>query len=119
MPTPLDCLEFLQEAKSSAADPESAYVLRSRLKRSVVAAAQLAATRAGVEGPIMPNDVSKLQIEEPQLAQVIQLAVSLLAATRKLCQPSEALDSRWRAGWSDLQGDLERLECALRGLEQS
>lgn len=116
MPTPRDCLDLVADARASAVDPESAYVLRTRLKRSVMGVAQLAAARAGVPGPLMPDDIHRLTVDDPASAELVRLSASLLVKTRSLCQPSEALDSRWRSGWSTVRQDLERLEQALEAM---
>ncbi len=116
MPTLHSCLRLIESAKASAMEPESAYVLRTRLKRSLLGASQLAARRAGVAGPVMPEDIERIDLGSPECSEVLRVCVSLLAKTRSLCQPSEALDSRWRSGWSDVCRDLELLEHALLSL---
>src|SRR5688572_2920236 len=98
MPTQTECLRLTAIAKASAADPETAYVLRTRLKRVIMAAAELACAHVGVQEPVMPEDIHQIRIAEPKWADIVRLCSALLLKTRTLCQPSEALDSRWKAG---------------------
>ena len=114
MPTLRDCLRLLDEVSAAARDPESAYVVRTRLKRSLLAIAQLAAAQAGTHLPSMPDDIRRVEVDDPKGAELLRLCESLLARTRSLCQPSEALDSRWRVGWLTVNEDLQRLEVVLR-----
>jgi hypothetical protein len=116
MPTLLSCLQLIESARASAREPESAYVLRTRLKRSLLGVGQLAAKRAGVAGPVMPEDIGRMSLRDPASSHVLSICVSLLAKTRSLCQPSEALDSRWRLGWVAVHEDLDRLERSLLSL---
>ena len=61
----------------------------------------------------MPEDINRLSATSKESAEILRLCVSLLVKTRSLCQPSEALDSRWKSGWEAMRGDLESLERAL------
>jgi len=117
MPTLSDCLELVASARKSARDPESAYVLRTRLNRSLLAVARLAASQAGVARPIMPDDIATLAAEDPWASQTLRICASLVAKTHSLCQPSEALDSRWRSGWPAIDDDLRLLEVSLQAME--
>jgi hypothetical protein len=113
MPTLHDCLQLIESARASAREPESAYVLRTRLKRSLLGASQLAATYAGAVPPLMPDDINHLVLRDPVSSDVLRNCLRLLANSRSLCQPSEALDDRWRSGWDTVCKDLDRLERAL------
>ncbi len=117
MPTLDDCLSLISSAKASTREPESAYALRTRLKRTLLGAGQLAAEYAGVVGPLMPEDVQRVHIENQTLSEILSVCVSLLGKTRALCQPSEALDSRWRLGWVGVCQDLDLLEKQLLSLK--
>jgi len=114
MPTLHDCLGLIASTKVAARDTESAYVLRSRLKRSLLAVSQLAAEHAGISGPLMPEDIEKIRSTEPTSAKILEICLSLLGKTRSLCQPSEALDARWQSGWETVRSDLTVLEHELR-----
>jgi len=117
MPTLHDCIGLIAATKASAINIESAYVLRTRIKRSLLGASQLAAEYAGVVGPLMPEDIERLRSEDPISAEILGICVSLLSKTRSLCQPSEALDSRWHSGWESVCYDLDILEQALLSTE--
>lgn len=117
MPTLHDCLDLIASAKASARDPESAYVLRTRLKRSLLGAGQLAAEYAGVIGPLMPEDIERIKVDCPASSEILRVCASLFGKTRTLCQPSEALDSRWRSGWTAVRQDLDLLEQSLLSLK--
>ena len=114
MTTLHDCLGLIASTRAATTQPESAYAARARLKRSVLGAGQLAAARAGVAGPMMPEDIVRMRVQDPELAEILQVCSSLLAKARSLCQPSEALDTRWRLGWSAVCDDLELLERLLK-----
>lgn len=113
MPTLNDCLRLIRLTKESSTDPDSAYASRTRLKRSVVSVGQLAAARVGIPGPVMPEDVKELHVKDPVCAEILHICISLMSKAQTLCQPSEALDSRWRSGWNAVCSDLDVLERAL------
>jgi|GEM_PF-1747571 len=117
MPTLDDCLVLISCAKASAKEPESAYALRTRLKRTLLSTGQMAAECAGIAEPLMPEDVQRMHIENPKLSEILRICVSLLGKSRALCQPSEALDSRWRLGWVGVCQDLDLLEIQLLSLK--
>lgn len=119
MPTLDDCLALISCARASAKEPESAYALRTRLKRTLLSAGQLVAEYAGVAGPLMPEDVQQVHIENQELSEILTICASLLGTSRALCQPSEALDSRWRSGWIAVCQDLDLLEQRLLSLRTS
>lgn len=118
MPTLLDCKFLIESIRASAADPESAYALRTRLGRTILAAGHIAAKRAGLSLPSVPSDIVGLTSQD-QLSQEILLSCNRLASlSSALCQPSEALDSRWKRGWSRLLPELRTLELALLELDR-
>ena len=63
---------------------------------------------------MMPEDIVGMRVQDPVSTEILQACTSLLAKARSLCQPSEALDSRWRLGWSAVCDDLELLERLLK-----
>jgi hypothetical protein len=117
MPTLHDCLGLIASTKASARNTESAYVLRTRIKRSLLGVSQWAAEYAGVAGTLMPDDIDRVHCEDPKSAKILGICVSLLSKTRSLCQPSEALDSRWHSGWDAVCYDLDILERELLSTE--
>lgn len=117
MPALSDCLHLIAAAKAAAAHPESAYAQRARLKRALLATGQFVAAQVGVREPVMPNDVSRVRPVDASSAEALGICVSLLAKARRLCQPSEALDSRWRSGCAEVEVELNSLERALHALQ--
>jgi hypothetical protein len=116
MPTKLECLDLIRAARASAADPESAYVLRHRLLRIVLAAGSLVADRAGCPAPATPQEIEGLAVEHALGAAVVSAANGVMSMTRQLCQPSEALDDRWRSGWAAMVPALDALEASVSRL---
>jgi hypothetical protein len=96
-------LSLLDAVKEAGRDPRMAYLVRSRLRRALVA---LERGRRGADehAPLAtaPTDIREL---------VSDLRVRVTA----LCQPSEALDAGWRQEWGRVLGDVERLESWVAG----
>ena len=88
-------LKLLRELREAATDPEGAYLVRTRLRRALVAV-----TRASFGRECDPA--------------VTRAARQLEQRALHLCQPSEALDLRWKSQWSEVEADLDALEAALR-----
>jgi hypothetical protein len=114
MHTKEDCLELIKSVREIADDPHSAYLLRTRIKRALLSTIRLAATYAGAEAPTLPRTFF-LPSEAPQKSkEIVNACNNLLANTRRLCQPSEALDTRWNQGWASVLDDLGLIEEKLR-----
>jgi hypothetical protein len=109
------CLELIAEVRKHA-DPESAYLLRSRVGRIALSAARNAARSAGADAPVLPREITSPPSTDTAADRVLAAASRVVEVTRTLCQPSEALDSRWHKGWDDAMQDLARLESAVREL---
>lgn len=109
----IDCLELIQSVRDAASDPESAYLLRTRLKRTLLSISRLAAGKAGLEDPLLPTMVFLTDAIPSNMRQLLKTCNDLLANTRNLCQPSEALDIRWRSGWNTVLDELSDLESQL------
>lgn len=109
MPTRSDCLDLIDLAREASIDPSSAYVLRARLNRSILFVGRWVADEIGVPGPSLPEDVVLLQVTNQKAALLLQTCTSVLGQMRLLCQPSEALDERWRTGWEAVSTALDRL----------
>lgn len=108
-----DCLKLIAKVRSSMGEPESAYLLRSRVKRSVLSAARFAAMQLGTDAPVLPKTIDVPIPSSGTSAATLLTCNRLIALTRELCQPSEALDSRWRQGWKEVLEDLTALEKTL------
>jgi hypothetical protein len=111
-----DCVKLIQKVRASAVDPESAYLLRTRIKRSILSAARLAVKHTDLDAPKFPTPLDVPAISSKPTIAVIMSCNRLIARTRELCQPSEALDSRWRKGWNELAEELDILQAAVETL---
>lgn len=109
MPTRTDCLDLIDLARKSSDDPESAYVLRARLNRSILSVGQWLADELGLPGPTLPEDLWSLTATDQAAASLLTTCTTVLGRMRSLCQPSEALDERWRRGWESVTRDLDQL----------
>ena len=119
MHTKKECLELINSIRETAADPYSAYLLRTRVKRALLSTIRLAANYASVEMPSIPGTF-KLPTGAPKRSvDLINSCNNLLANTRKLCQPSEALDTRWTRGWAEVVSDLSIVERLLKEWPES
>ena len=116
MHTNYQTLKLIAEVKNTI-DPESAYLLRSRLARVALSAARSAARRAGSDVPVLPNHVRPTSNAETPAERVLGAAQRVIETTRTLCQPSEALDSRWQEGWAEALDELASLEAAVLDLD--
>jgi len=111
-----DCVKLIEKVRTNAADPESAYLLRTRIKRSILSAARLAAEQLDIKAPRLPAPVALPAAASGLASAVIVSCNGLIAKTRELCQPSEALDSRWRKGWEEVVKELEVLQAAVEAM---
>ena len=109
MHTNRDCIDLIERVLDAAGDPASAYLLRTRLQRSILSATRLAASQVGIEVPELPDvDVVAEQVTG-EAAEVLASCSRLRGITEHICQPSEALDTRWREGWSEVKVELKCL----------
>lgn len=97
MTTQRYCLKLLEEVERAGRDPHLAYLVRTRLRRALVA---LERGRCGLSGGGMLEDAP---------TELQHLAKDLAARVVWLCQPSEALDVRWKREWSGVLDAVERL----------
>jgi hypothetical protein len=82
------CLRLLDLVLEAGDDSEVAYQARNRLRRALVALERGPRWNGRVERPPVARS--------PALARRTQ---ALAALVSHLCQPSEALDDRWRREW--------------------
>jgi hypothetical protein len=100
MTTTGHCIKLLRAVQQASADPDAAYLVRTRLKRALMA------LERGRKGSDTPGG--------PELSPAVgALVVSLQQRVHHLCQPSESLDVRWKSEWASVQADLMTLESQL------
>lgn len=97
MTTKQHCLTLLNEVDEAGRDPQLAYLVRTRLRRALVG---LERGRRDQAGDGMLGNAPE---------EVEALAADLAARVVWLCQPSEALDVRWKREWSGVLRDVGRL----------
>jgi hypothetical protein len=96
MTTQEHCRKLLEQVERAGEDPQLAYLVRTRLRRALVGL-----ERGRRDGP------GGLLADAP--SEVRHLVSSLGVRVASLCQPSEALDVRWRREWGCVLSDVERL----------
>ena len=119
MHTKKECLQLIKAVRDIASDPDSAYLLRTRVKRALLSIGRLAAYHAGVETPRLPETMSLPDQAPLSSRNLIASCNGLLSSTRKLCQPSEALDMRWNEGWATVIAELAHIEKQLMDWPES
>jgi hypothetical protein len=103
--------------RTAADDPRGAYLIRSRLRRSILACTRAVADREGLAKPALAG---QWFVPEDECARdVIALCRRIYDRSQELCQPSESFDVRWESGWTTLKDDLALLEAAVATLAQS
>lgn len=113
MLTRTDPLTDLAELRFAADDLESAYLVRTRLRRLLLNVARDIARRENLPAPEMPG-VYEVAADAPlQVRQLAALVSDIYQRSDRMCQPSESLDARWRADWGELTALLDTLEQTL------
>ena len=97
------CEKLLEEVEAAGRDPNLAYLVRTRLRRALVAL-----ERGRVE------DSGGLLNDAPE--DVRALTKQLGSSIAWLCQPSEALDVRWGREWRSVLEDVDHLRQWVRAL---
>lgn len=101
--TDLYYLRLLDAVVAAGDDPHLAYVVRTRLRRALLAVERGRNTEDGARARPL-NDAP---------AEVPALVADLRARVHVLCQPSEALNARWVNGWADVRTRIETLRGCL------
>jgi hypothetical protein len=109
-----ECIRQINEIHDAARDPSAAYLIRSRLRRAILACARLVAESTGTEKPRVPGVFEVPAGGSESERQMIRLCNRIYGIAGELCQPSEAFDTRWEAGWNLLSIELERLSAVLQ-----
>lgn len=113
MPSTEECLKRIDGVVAAAADPRAAYLIRSRLRRTILSCARLVADTHGAPKPDVPGLFAAPPEAGPSDARVIALCNRIFLAAQELCQPSESFDVRWERGWAVLHKELDDLRDAL------
>jgi hypothetical protein len=93
----LICLRQVQKIRQVASGEALPYVARSRIGRLITVLNAMAGQLEGHHAKVLVHHCKQVQ-----------------AIAKTICQPSEPLDNRWRAGWSELLRELDELDLALR-----
>lgn len=96
MTTRQHCHELLRQVERAGRDPQLAYLVRTRLRRALVA---LERGRSDAPEGLMDGVPPEIQA----------LVTHLSARVAVMCQPSEALDVGWKRDWDDVLDDVARL----------
>lgn len=115
MNTRARALRQVAQLTQTYVNPDSAYVARSRLKRALLSALQVAAEEAGASGPHVPGPFRLPEHASAEAKKVVVTCNEIWTTSESLCQPSEALDVRWTEGWSKVMKKVAYLEECLRG----
>jgi hypothetical protein len=107
-------LRDLQALRIAAEDLQSAYLVRTRLRRALLSVARDLARRESLPEPDMPGVYVIPDHASPQALRLAELITDIYQASDRMCQPSESLDARWRADWAELSEKLDELERVLR-----
>lgn len=95
------CLALLERVEQAGRDPQLGYLVRTRLRRALVALER--GRSDSREGGVLSDAPEEIRA----------LTTELSARVVWLCQPSEALDVRWKREWSGVLRDVERLRAWL------
>src|SRR4051812_2769842 len=87
--------------RTAANDPRGAYLIRSRLRRSILACTRAVAEAEGLERPALPGHWISPTCDDGR--RIVSLCRRIYHRSQVLCQPSESFDVRWEAGWGLLQ----------------
>jgi len=104
------CLLLIKKVRAVADGEEVAYVARSRIGRLLLSVSKLVARISKQQVPNIPQKQSILPNAPMAIQALVRICNDLNDSAKILVQPSEPLDVRWRAGWSDLMSGLTRLE---------
>lgn len=94
---------LLREVLAAGDSAELAYQARTRLRRALLALER---------GPNGAESVPPVAAS-PDVARVVR---RLETRVLHLCQPSEALDARWRAEWASVSEDVRALQGLVAAL---
>lgn len=112
--TSSDLRARIAAVREAAEDPRGAYLIRSRLRRSILAVTRSVAESEGLEKPALAGQwVTPV---DARARGIIALCRRIYDRSRVLCQPSESFEVRWESGWTELKDELAQLEAAIADL---
>jgi hypothetical protein len=117
MRTKAECLRLIEMVREAGHEPQSAYLVRTRLRRALLGSARFATVVAGANGPAFPGSYAIPEDTSPRATKVLGLCNQIHERTLRLCQPSEAFDARWQREWGNHMADLKKLEEAVSALD--
>jgi hypothetical protein len=100
----------IQGVRAIARDPELAYAARTRLHRAVLSCTRLVARSVGLAEPSFPGRFEVPDEAPLELKRLCEVTNRLLDRSGSTCQPSEPLDDRWSASWSEILRCVDELE---------
>ncbi|MDQ3677564.1 MAG: hypothetical protein M3401_12310 [Actinomycetota bacterium] len=93
--------QLLEAVRRAGRNPDEAYMARTRLRRALVA------LERGRKTESVAATSAPLRTAPPEIADLVT-RLGYEAVT--LCQPSEALDVRWRRDWSSILDGVDQLD---------
>jgi hypothetical protein len=110
------CLDQIDEVFGAADDPAAAYLIRSRLRRSMLSCMRYVAEACGADKPSVPGAFVSPPGADGDQIRVLRLCARIHAIAGELCRPSESFDLRWRDGWAGLSVELKQLRAVLTNM---
>jgi hypothetical protein len=107
------CVRQIVLVRLASADPRTAYLIRSRIRRAILSCIALVAEETQASAPDIPGIYVAPADCQPACRQIVAICNRVYSYTRELCQPSESFDLRWEAGWHTLATDFDALEQLL------
>jgi hypothetical protein len=111
-----DIILQLEGVRSAAQDPGAAYLIRSRLRRALLACARQVAEAQQLEKPVFPGQWALSHSADAELVEIVDVCRRIHQRSQQLCAPSESFDVRWEEGWRLLSSDLDVLQDRLEAL---
>jgi hypothetical protein len=107
----------LDSVREAARDPAAAYLIRSRLRRALLACAREVAEVQDLEKPCLPGQWVLSDSASPELVEIVGICRRIHQRSKQLCAPSESFDVRWEDGWRLLSEDLNLLQSRLEAVD--
>ena len=115
MITRQQCLREMDAAAEAAKYPQSAYQVRTRMKRALLSCVRRVAQLHGLREPGLTGRfaIGESADLSPRSVAIVEICNELNAEIEHLCQPSESLDTRWTDGWEEAIGKLIHLRSLI------